>query len=283
MQDILVQTQGTETAQAVKGLVEVEGLSITFTRHRHTVTVLDNVNFQIQPGSFVCLLGPSGCGKSTLLNALAGFIRPTQGYILVDKDPVTKPGADRGFVFQQYSLLPWKTTFHNVELGLKIKGISKGKRRELVNEYLNRVGLYQHRYSYPHQLSGGMQQRASIIRALVNSPSVLLMDEPFGALDAQTRHMMQELLMEIWSDLRTTVLFVTHDIEEAVFLGERILVMGVNPGQIKADIDIKLQRPRHIDDMMTPEFTQLNRQVFELIREETLKSMDMSSQLGIRS
>ena len=273
MQDILVQTQRTGTTQTVKGLVEVEGLSITFTRHRHTVTVLNNVNFHIQPGSFVCLLGSSGCGKSTLLNAIAGFIRPTQGYILVDKNPVTKPGADRGFVFQQYSLLPWKTTSQNVEFGLKIQGISKKERCELVDEYLNRVGLYQHRHSYPHQLSGGMQQRASIIRALVNSPSVLLMDEPFGALDAQTRHMMQELLMEIWSDLRTTVLFVTHDIEEAVFLGERILVMGVNPGQIKEDLVINLRRPRHIDDMMTPEFTQLNRQVFEVIREETLKSM----------
>lgn len=273
MQDILVQTKGTETAQALKGLVEVEGLSITFTRSRHAVTVLDNVNFQVQPGSFVCLLGPSGCGKSTLLNAIAGFIRPTQGYILVDKNPVTKPGADRGFVFQQYSLLPWKTTFQNVEFGLKIKGIAKKERRELVDEYLNRVGLYQHRHSYPHQLSGGMQQRASIVRALVNSPSVLLMDEPFGALDAQTRHMMQELLMEIWSDLRTTVLFVTHDIEEAVFLGDRILVMGVNPGHIKEDLAIQLKRPRHIDDMMTSEFTQLNRQVFEVIREETLKSM----------
>ncbi|MDJ0647370.1 MAG: ABC transporter ATP-binding protein [Xenococcaceae cyanobacterium MO_188.B19] len=278
MQDILVETQQTQTTAAVKGLVQVEGLSITFTRHRHTVRVLDNVNFQIEPSSFVCLLGPSGCGKSTLLNAIAGFIRPDQGYILVDKNPVTKPGSERGFVFQQYSLLPWKTTLQNVELGLKIKGISKQERHELVNEYLNRVGLYQHRHSYPHQLSGGMQQRASIIRALVNSPSVLLMDEPFGALDAQTRHMMQELLMEIWSELRTTILFVTHDIEEAVFLGDRILVMGVNPGHIKADLNINLQRPRHIDDMMTPEFTQLTRQVFEVIREETLKTMN--TQLG---
>ena len=188
MQNIVVQNPETQTTAIEKGLVQVEGLSITFTRNRHTVTVLDNVNFQIEPSSFVCLLGPSGCGKSTLLNAVAGFICPNQGYILVDQNPVTKPGADRGFVFQQYSLLPWKTTLQNVELGLKIKGISKKERRELVNEYLNRVGLYQHRHSYPHQLSGGMQQRASIIRALVNSPSVLLMDEPFGALDAQTHH-----------------------------------------------------------------------------------------------
>lgn len=259
-----------------KGLVEVEGLSVAFTRRRHTVRVLEALNFRIEPGSFVCLLGSSGCGKSTLLNAIAGFIRPTEGYILVDKKPVTKPGADRGFVFQQYSLLPWKTTLENVELGLKFKGIAKKERRALVEDYLNRVGLYQHRYSYPHQLSGGMQQRASIIRALVNSPSVLLMDEPFAALDAQTRHMMQELLMKIWSEFQTTVIFVTHDIEEAIFLGDRILVMGVNPGKIKEDVKIPLQRPRHIDDMMSSEFVNLNRQIFQFIREETLKSMDIT-------
>lgn len=273
MQDILVEPK--TTAPKVKGLVEVEDLFVTFSDRRRSLTVLDNLNFCVEPGSFVCLLGPSGCGKSTLLNAIAGFIRPTQGYISVDSHPVTKPGADRGFVFQQYSLLPWKTTFQNVEFGLRIKGMPKAERRELVNEYLNRVGLYKHRHSYPHQLSGGMQQRASIVRALVNSPSVLLMDEPFGALDAQTRHMMQELLMEIWSDLRTTILFVMHDIEEAIFLGDRILIMGVNPGHIKEDLTVNLQRPRHIDDMMTPAFTQLNRQVFEVIREETLKSMAM--------
>lgn len=262
--------------QSVMGLVEVEGLSVTFGDRYRTVRVLDNLNFRVEPGSFVCLLGPSGCGKSTLLNAIAGFIQATEGYILVDKQSVTKPGADRGFVFQQYSLLPWKTTIQNVEFGLRIKGMAKSQRRQIVNDYLNRVGLYKHRHSYPHQLSGGMKQRASIVRALVNSPSVLLMDEPFGALDAQTRHMMQELLMEIWSDLRTTVIFVTHDIEESVFLGDRILVMGVNPGHIKTDIEVNLKRPRHIDDTMTPEFTQLNRHVFEIIREETLKSMQAS-------
>ncbi|MGV2830026.1 ABC transporter ATP-binding protein [Myxosarcina sp. GI1(2024)] len=272
MQDIAVKTP--TTAQLTKGFVEVEGLSVSFGVHRRTIKVLDNLNFQVEPGSFVCLLGPSGCGKSTLLNAIAGFIRPTTGYIFVDKRTVSKPGADRGFVFQQYSLLPWKTTAQNVEFGLRIKGVAKKQRRELVDEYLNRVGLYKHRHCYPHQLSGGMKQRASIIRALVNSPSVLLMDEPFGALDAQTRHMMQELLMEIWSDLRTTVIFVTHDIEEAVFLGDRILILGVNPGHIKEDILIDFKRPRHIDDTMTPEFTRLNRQVFEVIREETLKSME---------
>jgi len=218
----------------VKGLVEVENLSVGFRRKGVFTSVLDNINFTIQPGEFICLLGPSGCGKSTILNTIAGFIKPSVGNVLVDYQRITKPGADRGFVFQQYSLLPWKTTFQNVEFGLK---------------------------------------RASIIRALVNSPSVLLMDEPFAALDAQTRHMMQELLLDIWQDLKSTVVFVTHDIEEAVFLSDRIFVMGVNPGHIKTMVNIDLERPRHVDLMLTPEFMQLNRYVFDLIREETLKSM----------
>lgn len=257
-----------------KGAVNVEGISMTFSRREQSTQVLDSVNLQIKPGELVCLLGPSGCGKSTLLNIIAGFIKPTAGYVMVDHKQVIKPGADRGFVFQQYSLLPWKTTYQNVEFGLKIKGIPKAERKDMVGEYLNLVGLGKYRNAYPSQLSGGMQQRASIVRALVNSPSVLLMDEPFAALDAQTRHMMQELLLNIWSTLKTTVIFVTHDIEEAVFLGDRIFVMGVQPGRIKAQLDIPLARPRHVDDMLTPEFTRLNRQVFELIREETLKSME---------
>lgn len=261
--------------QRIRGCVEVENLTVSFRRKGQSVRVLESVNFKIEPGEFICLLGPSGCGKSTILNVIAGFIQPSSGFVLVDQRPVVSPGADRGFVFQQYSLLPWKTTFENVEFGLKIRGVSKVERSELVNDYLNRVGLYKHRHSYPHQLSGGMQQRASIIRALVNSPSVLLMDEPFAALDAQTRQMMQELLLTIWSDLKTTVIFVTHDIEEALFLSDSIFVMGVNPGRIKESIDVKLERPRHADSILTPEFMSLNRQVFELIRTETLKSMDM--------
>lgn len=194
--------------------------------------------------------------------------------MVVDRKQVQKPGADRGFVFQQYSLLPWKTTYQNVELGLKIRGLPKAERQDMVGEYLNLVGLAKYRDAYPSQLSGGMKQRASIIRALVNSPSVLLMDEPFAALDAQTRHMMQELLLNVWETLKTTIIFVTHDIEEAVFLGDRIFVMGVQPGRIKAELAVPLARPRHVNDMVTPEFTQLNRKVFNLIREETLKSME---------
>ncbi|WP_225938324.1 ABC transporter ATP-binding protein [Leptothermofonsia sichuanensis] len=265
----------TPAKAAIRGLVEVENLSVTFKGKGQSISVLDSIHARIEPGEFVCLLGPSGCGKSTMLNVIAGFIRPSMGQVRVDHQPVTQPGADRGFVFQQYSLLPWKTTFQNVEFGLKIRGMPKAQREERVRYYLNRVGLYQHRHSYPYQLSGGMQQRASIIRALVNSPSVLLMDEPFAALDAQTRHMMQELLLDIWSELKLTVVFVTHDIEEAVFLSDRIFVMGVNPGRIKETVTVPLSRPRHVDDMLSPEFMQINRRVFEFIREETLKHMVM--------
>jgi NitT/TauT family transport system ATP-binding protein len=274
----MVATKGlvdTSSGAAKRGLVEIEDLSISFVRNGRATKVLEAVHFRIEPGEFVCLLGPSGCGKSTILNAIAGFIKPTHGHIYLDRQRIEKPGADRGFVFQQYSLLPWKTAFQNVEFGLKIRGIPKQKRKEIVDEYLNRVGLYKHRNSYPFQLSGGMQQRASIIRSLVGSPSVLLMDEPFAALDAQTRHLMQELLLEIWSDLGLTVIFVTHDIEEAVFLGDRVFVMGVNPGRIMENIDIPLQRPRHLDDILTPEFAAINRQIFNLIRGETLKILDL--------
>jgi NitT/TauT family transport system ATP-binding protein len=257
-----------------QGLVEIEGLGVTFNQDGRLLEVIHAVSFKIEPGEFVCLLGPSGCGKSTILNAIAGFVKPTKGFVYVDQQLVKQPGADRGFVFQQYSLLPWKTTLENVAFGLRIKGMSKAESHEIVESYLNRVGLYKYRHAYPHQLSGGMQQRASIIRALVNSPSVLLMDEPFAALDAQTRHMMQELLLKIWSDLKTTVIFVTHDIEEAIFLADRVLVMGVNPGRIVDDIAIPIQRPRSIDCLMTNEFIQFHRRIFDAIREETLKSME---------
>lgn len=266
----------TVTTSPTRGLVNVEGVSMVFAQKGQSNPVLDSVNLQINPGELVCLLGPSGCGKSTLLNIIAGFIKPSAGYVMVDKQQVTGPGAERGFVFQQYSLLPWKTTFQNVELGLKIKGMPKAERRDMVGEYLNLVGLAKYRDAYPNQLSGGMKQRASIVRALINSPSVLLMDEPFAALDAQTRHMMQALLLNIWETLKTTIVFVTHDIEEAVFLGDRIFIMGVQPGRIKADMEIPLERPRKVDDMLTADYTRLNRQVFELIREETLKSMAKS-------
>jgi NitT/TauT family transport system ATP-binding protein len=256
-----------------KGYVEVENLNMIFSRQGETIQVFESINFKLNPGEFVCLLGPSGCGKSTVLNVIAGFLKPTSGNVFINKRHVDRPGADRGFVFQQYSLLPWKTTFHNVEFGLKVKGIPKKERAEIVHDFLNRVGLYKYRNAFPHQLSGGMQQRASIVRALVNSPSVLLMDEPFAALDAQTRHMMQELLLDIWQELRPTIIFVTHDIDEAVFLSDRIFVMGTHPGCIKAKVPVTLPRPRDIEIKLTSDFLSLNRQVFELIREETLKNM----------
>jgi NitT/TauT family transport system ATP-binding protein len=270
---VVEETTRRDTTKEQKGAVEIKDLSVTYTHKEHVSNVLDSISFRIDPGDFVSLLGPSGCGKTTILNIIAGFIKPTAGHVTVDNQQVVSPGADRGVVFQQYSLLPWKTTFQNVELGLKIKGISKVERRAIVNSYLDRVGLYPYRDLYPHQLSGGMQQRASIVRALVNSPSVLLMDEPFAALDAQTRQMMQELLIRIWSDLHPTIIFVTHDIEEAIFLSNRVLVMGIKPGKVKADIPIKLSGTRGPESRLTKEFIALQREILELIKEETLKGL----------
>jgi NitT/TauT family transport system ATP-binding protein len=270
---VVIEATKSGIVKAPKGAVGVRNLSVTYAHREHVSNVLNSINFKIEPGDFVSLLGPSGCGKTTILNTIAGFIKPVEGYVAVDDQQVIGPGADRGVVFQQYSLLPWKTTFQNVELGLKIKGTPKVERRSIVNDYLDRVGLYAYRNMYPHQLSGGMQQRASIVRALVNSPSVLLMDEPFAALDAQTRQMMQELLIKIWSDLHPTIIFVTHDIDEAIFLSNRVLVMGIRPGRIKADIPINLSGPRGPESRLTNHFTSLKLQIFEIIREETLKGV----------
>jgi len=250
------------------GKIEVENLGVSYDQGNNEDFVFKGINFKTSPGEFLCLLGPSGCGKSTILNSIAQFIKPTQGFVFVNDRHVDTPGSDRGFVFQESSLLPWKTTIQNVEFGLKLRSTSKRKRRELANYYLKQVGLYSYRNHFPSQLSGGMQQRASILRALVNFPSVLLMDEPFGALDAQTRITMQELLLKIWNQFKPTIVFVTHDISEAIFLADRIFVMGVNPGRIKQEINIPLERPRQMEVMHSQEFLTFNRDIFNFIREE---------------
>ena len=235
--------------------------------------VLSNVNLEISPKEFVCLLGPSGCGKSTLLNTIAGFTKPNSGRITINDQIVKKPGPDRGFVFQKNSLLPWMTLEQNVGYGLKIKGFSKKQIREKVDHFLDLVGLSSHRLSYPHQLSGGMQQRGSIVRALITNPELLLMDEPFGAVDAQTRIILQEMLLRIWAKVGITVVFVTHDIDEAVLLADRIVVMGVNPGHIKEIFDVSLMRPRTSESTFLDEFREIKMRVLRSIREETDKLM----------
>jgi NitT/TauT family transport system ATP-binding protein len=231
--------------------------------------VLDRISLDVPGGQFVCVLGPSGCGKSTLLNVLAGFVTPTGGRAGVDGDPIAGPGADRGVVFQNPTLFPWKTVLANVSLGPLLAGTGAAEAERIGRTLLARIGLSPRAESFPSQLSGGMQQRVGIARALANNPRVLLMDEPFGALDAQTRSMMQRVLLDVWGEFGVTVIFVTHEIDEAVVLADRILVMSASPGRIIDDIPVSIGRPRAEDVMFLPEFNEIKRRCFEHIRRES--------------
>ncbi len=234
------------------------------------VTALQPTELTIGTNEFVTVLGPSGCGKSTLLRMIAGLDKPTSGTILLDGRPVTGPGADRGMVFQSYTLFPWLTVEQNIGFGLREKGMPAALQREIVASYVEKVGLRGFEHHYPKQLSGGMQQRTAIARALANDPGVLLLDEPFGALDNQTRALMQELLLGIWEREQKTVIFVTHDIEEAIFIASRCLVMSARPGRIKADVAIDLPHPRHYTIKTSPEFSALKARLTEDIRAEAV-------------
>ena len=256
-----------------QGHVEVTNFALSYGSGAHTVPAVSNLSLHIAPGEFVALIGPSGCGKSTVLNAVAGFVQPTSGHITVDGAPVRGPSAERGMVFQQYSLFPWKTVRKNVEFGLKMKGAPASERRDTARRLLDMAGLLRFEDHYPDQLSGGMKQRVGIVRALAPGPRMLLMDEPFGALDAQTRLVMQQILTDMWQQMRLSVLFVTHDIDEAIFLSDRVYVMTARPGAIKAELAIGLPRPRTPDAMLSPEFAELHRHVLSLIREESLRAM----------
>ncbi len=231
---------------------------------------LEPTNLAVADNDFVTILGPSGCGKSTLLRLIAGLDRPSTGRIMLDGARVSAPGADRGMVFQSYTLFPWLTVADNVAFGLREKGVAREQRSAVVREWLERVGLTGFEHHYPKQLSGGMQQRTAIARALANDPAILLLDEPFGALDNQTRALMQELLLGIWERERKTVLFVTHDIEEAIFLASRVVVMTARPGRIKADVAIDLPHPRHYTIKTSPEFSALKARLTEEIRVEAV-------------
>lgn len=263
---------------ADKGTITFSDVSITFGEGADKHHAVDTTSLTIGCGEFVCILGPSGCGKSTLLNAVAGYIKPTTGEVLVDGHKVNKPGPDRGMVFQQYSLLPWKTVYENVAFGPMMAGMSRKKIDELTNTSLSMVGLLKFSKRYPAELSGGMQQRVGIARALANYPSVLLMDEPFGALDAQTRLTMQENLLDIWKDYGTTVLFVTHDVDEAVFLADRVWIMSAAPGRIVKDLKIELPRPRHIDMSTDPIYIAARKQCLDIIREESRRAFEVQNQ-----
>lgn len=250
----------------------IENLSRVFpsTQGGKAVTALQPTNLTVADNDFVTILGPSGCGKSTLLRMVAGLDTPTTGSIRLDGRAVTGPGPDRGMVFQSYTLFPWLTIAENIAFGLTEKGMAPGKIKEIVGTYIDRVGLTGFEHHWPKQLSGGMQQRTAIARALANDPAILLLDEPFGALDNQTRALMQELLLGIWEREKKTVLFVTHDIEEAIFIASRCLVMSARPGRIKADITIDLPYPRHYTLKTSPEFSALKARLTEEIRAEAV-------------
>jgi ABC-type nitrate/sulfonate/bicarbonate transport system ATPase subunit len=231
---------------------------------------LEPTNLSVADNDFVTILGPSGCGKSTLLRMIAGLDTPTTGRIMLDGKAITGPGADRGMVFQSYTLFPWLTVSENISFGLRERGVSQRERTRIAGEWLEKVGLTSFANHFPKQLSGGMQQRTAIARALANDPKILLLDEPFGALDNQTRALMQELLLGIWERERKTVIFVTHDIEEAVFLASRTVVMSARPGRIKADIPVDLPHPRHYTIKTSPAFSDLKARLTEEIRVEAV-------------
>jgi len=251
--------------------VQITGLTKAFGE----VQALDGASLSLGDNEFVSLVGTSGCGKSTLLSIVAGLQDPTSGEVLVDGEPVDGPGRDRGVVFQGYTLFPWLTARENVEFALRGEGMSAAERRAVASEQLELVGLEGFADSHPNQLSGGMKQRVAIARALSYRPRILLMDEPFGALDALTRQLMQELLTRVWEQHRLTVLFVTHDVEEAVYVSDRVLVMTNRPGRIKHEVPVTLPRPRSYEMVATPEFGALYGEVLESIREESLAIADV--------
>lgn len=259
--------------------ITVRGAQVTFPgtkKHRDPVLALADVNLTIPDQQFVCLLGPSGCGKSTLLNLIAGFLQPTAGEVLVGGQPVDGPGPERGVVFQNANVFPWLTCAQNVAFGPKLSGTPRSEVNELVDHYLDRVGLLQFKDRLPMELSGGMRQRLSLARVLINDPPILLMDEPFGALDAQTRIIMQELLLELWERDRKTVIFVTHDIDEALLLADRVYVMTTRPGRILDHIDVPLERPRSYQVSNEPIFRDLRLRLFEQLHDDAAHSASVA-------
>lgn len=233
----------------------------------HHVTAIDEVSLEIQNGEFVAILGPSGCGKTTLLNMVAGFIPPTKGEILLNGRRIQGPGPDRGVVFQSFALFPWKTVLDNVGFGCKMRGIAKVERDRIAREYIELVGLEGFEHRYPHELSGGMQQRVGVARVLANHPDLMLMDEPFASVDAQTRMTLQEELTRIWEAKQPTILFVTHDVEEAVFLANRVVVLTPRPGHVREIVGVELPRPRAWQKLIEdPGFKGLAARVLSLVR-----------------
>lgn len=252
--------------------LSIEGVGKVFPAQRggQPTRALTPVSLDVVDNDFITILGPSGCGKSTLLRIVGGLESASEGRVVLDGAPVIGPGADRGFVFQSYTLFPWLSVVENIAFGLREQGVPERRRLELARDWAGRVGLASFMKHFPKQLSGGMQQRTAIARALANDPKILLLDEPFGALDNQTRALMQEMLLGIWEREHKTVLFVTHDIEEAIFVGSRVVVMSARPGRIKADIAVDLPHPRPYTIKTSPEFVALKERLVEEIRVEAV-------------
>ena len=250
--------------------VQAIDLNKTFGGGNDKVVAISDLNLQVEENQFTVLVGPTGCGKSTFLYMVAGFEKPTSGKIILDGKPITKPGPDRGFVFQEFVLYPWRTVLSNVTFGLEIAGVPKEDARERAMRLIEMVGLDGFENAYPHTLSGGMKQRVGIARALAYDPEVLLMDEPFGSLDAQTRKVMQGELIRIWEKMKKTVIFVTHSVIEATYLADKIIVMTARPGRVKGIIDVDLPRPR---DYTGKRFLKIREEVLGLLEEEVMKSL----------
>jgi ABC-type nitrate/sulfonate/bicarbonate transport system ATPase subunit len=245
--------------------ISVSDVSMVFKTRSGRVQAIDRVSLEIPDAHFACIIGTSGCGKSTLLNIMGGLVRPTSGSVHVDGRQIHGPGTDRGMVFQSYTLFPWLRVRENVEFGPRLKRMAKEERRRISDRLLEEMGLADFARAYPKELSGGMKQRVAIARALANDPKVLLMDEPFGALDALTRAAAQRFLTEIWEQDRRTIAFVTHDIDEAIFLGDTIYMMTPRPGRLREVIPVDIPRPRTLDKLGTPRFAELKQQILELI------------------
>jgi NitT/TauT family transport system ATP-binding protein len=252
--------------------VSLEAISLSYkTTSGERLLALDQIDLQVRPGEFLCIVGPSGCGKSTLLHLIAGLQPQSSGQVFVDGKPVNGPGTDRILIFQELGLFPWLTVAQNVEFGMKMKNIPKAERQERIQYYLRLVHLSKFRDSYTHQLSGGMRQRVALARALATEPDVLLMDEPFGALDAQTRDLLHDELERIWSETGRTIIFVTHNVREAVRLGDRVALMTFRPGRVKREFAISLPRPRHIEET---DVARTAREILDCLREEINKSLE---------
>lgn len=251
--------------------VSIQGVEKKYNTRKGEVVALNGVDFDIRENEFICVIGPSGCGKSTLLNIIAGLLEPTAGQILVDGRPIQGTGTDRGVVFQQYALFPWLTVKKNVEFGLKLKGLSKEECESIAMKYLKMVELEKFADSYPKELSGGMKQRVAIARAYAMNPEVLLMDEPFGALDAQTRTQLQTELLKAWQEENKTCFFVTHDIEEAIVLATRVVIMSARPGRIKEVVDIDIPYPRDQETKMSERFIELKNHIWGQVYQEYLE------------